>query len=116
MNIESYRTTGGTCCRQIIYAINEKDELTTCKFINGCSGNTQGIARLVLGRHIDEIIAQLKGIPCKGATSCPDQLAKALEDFKKRRQDAIDAAEAAKLAAKLAAEEAAESERLAKEG
>jgi len=99
MNLESYRTTGGTCCKQIIYSINNKDELTTCKFINGCSGNTQGIARLVLGRKIDDIINQLKGIPCKGATSCPDQLSRALEDFKKRRQDAIDAAEAAKLAA-----------------
>jgi len=107
MNIESYRTTGGTCCRQIIYAINEKDELITCKFINGCGGNTQGIARLVLGRKIDDIIAQLKGIPCKGATSCPDQLAKALEEFKKRRQDAIDAEKAAKEAAEEVAKEKA---------
>ncbi|MCL2556103.1 MAG: TIGR03905 family TSCPD domain-containing protein [Firmicutes bacterium] len=96
MNIESYRTTGGTCCKQIIYAINDKDELTTCKFINGCGGNTQGIARLVTGRKIDDIIVQLKGIPCKGNTSCPDQLAKALEDFKKRRFEAEEAEKAAK--------------------
>jgi len=103
MTLETYRTTGGTCCKQIIYQINDKDELTLCKFINGCSGNTQGIARLVCGSKIDDIIAKLKGIPCKGNTSCPDQLAKALEEFKRKREEAIEAARLAEEAAKEAA-------------
>ena len=84
--IESFRTSGGTCCRQIIYSVDDKGILTTCKFIHGCSGNQQGLARLCVGRKIDEIIESLRGIPCKGNTSCPDQLSRALEDYKKKRE------------------------------
>ena len=79
--MESYRTNG-TCCKQIIFEV-EDNKLTSCKFINGCSGNTQGIARLVVGQDIDHVIDKLKGIVCRQNTSCPDQLAKALEEYKK---------------------------------
>lgn len=79
--MESYRTNG-TCCKQIIFEVKD-NVLTSCKFINGCSGNTQGIARLVVGQDIDYVIDKLKGIVCRQSTSCPDQLAKALEEYKK---------------------------------
>jgi len=90
--IESYRTSGGTCCKQIIYSVSEKEILTDCRFVHGCSGNQQGIARLCIGRKIDDIIQMLKGIPCKGNTSCPDQLSKALEDYKRKKEEAAEKA------------------------
>ncbi|MCL2821669.1 MAG: TIGR03905 family TSCPD domain-containing protein [Firmicutes bacterium] len=93
LEIESYRTRGGTCCRQIIYSVSDDEVLTMCKFVHGCSGNLQGITRLCVGRNIDEIIKALSGISCKGNTSCPDQLTKALEDYKKRKSEAIESAE-----------------------
>lgn len=83
--MESYRTSG-TCSRQIIFEV-ENNVLTSLKFVNGCSGNTQGIARLAVGRNIDEIIEKLQGIKCKGNTSCPDQLTKALIEYKKNHQE-----------------------------
>lgn len=79
--IETYRAVG-TCCKQIMFSVNENNILTSCIFIHGCSGNQQAVSRLVVGLHIDEVIAKLKGIPCKGTTSCPDQLAKALIAYK----------------------------------
>jgi len=82
--MESFRTNGGTCAKQIIYDVKD-NKLTSCKFINGCSGNAQGIARLSLGQDIDYVIDKLSGIKCKGGTSCPDQLAKALNDYKDRQ-------------------------------
>ena len=50
------------------------------KFIGGCSGNLQGISKLVEGRTAEEIVPLLKGIRCRTNTSCPDQLSKALEE------------------------------------
>lgn len=74
--------TRGTCSRQILFDVTEDDILTNVKFIGGCSGNLQAIARLVDGKHIDEVIATLKGIKCRSNTSCGDQLAQALEHYK----------------------------------
>ena len=77
----TYMTTG-TCAR----AINDEVEngvVTKCEFVGGCTGNTQGVARLVIGRKVEEVIALLKGISCRNGTSCPDQLARALEQTTK---------------------------------
>lgn len=82
--MESYRTVG-TCSRQIIYEV-EDGVLKSLKFINGCSGNTQGVSRLAVGMKIDDIIARLQGIQCRNGTSCPDQLAKALIEYKKTHE------------------------------
>ena len=51
-----------------------------CSFMGGCAGNTQGVAALVTGMKVEDAIKKMKGIKCgfKG-TSCPDQLALALE-------------------------------------
>ena len=73
----TYRTTG-TCSRAINYEV-ENGIVTKCQFIGGCQGNTQGVARLVIGRKVEEVIALLKSIQCQNGTSCPDQLARALE-------------------------------------
>lgn len=75
--------TRGTCARQILLDINDDDMINSVEFVGGCNGNLQGIAALVKGKKIDDVISVLKGIDCnfKG-TSCPDQLAKALEEIK----------------------------------
>jgi uncharacterized protein (TIGR03905 family) len=74
--------TRGTCSRQILFDVTEDNKLTNVKFIGGCSGNLQAVARLVEGKDIDEVISLLKGIKCRSNTSCGDQLAKALENYK----------------------------------
>ena len=72
----------GTCSRQIIFNVDADNKLRGVRFIGGCSGNLQGIARLVEGKDIDEIEALLAGVRCKGNTSCPDQLSKAITEYK----------------------------------
>ena len=80
-NTISY-TTKGTCSRAI-EVVTDGDKIESVKFIGGCSGNTQGVAALAQGMTIDEAISRLKGIRCGfKPTSCPDQLALALEKLK----------------------------------
>ena len=72
--------TQGTCSSYIQLEL-DGDVLKKVVFINGCNGNSQGIARLVAGMTVDEIKERLAGIRCEGKpTSCPDQLAKAVEE------------------------------------
>ena len=74
--------TSGTCSRMVIVDV-EDNVITDCKFVGGCAGNTQGVAALVKGLTTDEAIAKIKGIKCGfKTTSCPDQLALALESAK----------------------------------
>lgn len=74
-----------TCSRAIDFEV-ENGILKSCQFIGGCDGNTQGVARLVVGRPVDEIIKTLEGIDCNGrGTSCPDQLAQALKKYKEQQ-------------------------------
>ena len=61
----------------------EGDTIKKVTIEGGCAGNTVGVSRLVEGMKIDEAIKRLKGIPCGfKETSCPDQLARALEEIK----------------------------------
>ena len=78
--------TKGTCSRQIVLDISD-NIIKDVKFIGGCSGNLQGISKLVIGEHIDNVIQKLKGINCRNNTSCPDQLAKALEEYKENKSN-----------------------------
>lgn len=72
--------TKGTCARAVIVDV-EDGVITDCQFVGGCSGNTQGVAALVKGMKVDEAVAKIKGIKCgMKSTSCPDQLALALEE------------------------------------
>lgn len=69
----------GVCAEKILYNI-ESGKVKDVEFVKGCNGNTKGIARLIEGMEVDEVISRLKGIDCNGkGTSCPDQLACALE-------------------------------------
>ena len=78
MKTLSYRTRG-VCAGRIDVAI-DGDVISNVKFHGGCGGNTQGVATLVLGMKADEAISRLRGIRCgMKPTSCPDQLANALE-------------------------------------
>lgn len=71
--------TSGTCSQAINFDI-EDGIVKNVKFIGGCHGNTQGVGALVEGMKVEDVIAKLKGIKCgMRATSCPDQLARALE-------------------------------------
>ena len=78
--MEIYNTTG-TCSKQIHFDVDKNGIIMSVKFVGGCNGNLQDISRLSTGKHIDEIIATLKGIKCRSNTSCGDQLAKALESI-----------------------------------
>ena len=73
--------TSGTCSRAIEFEVKD-NKVYNVKFVGGCMGNTQGIAKLVEGMDIDEVIYRLKGTLCRTGTSCPDQLAKALMSYK----------------------------------
>ncbi len=79
--------TKGTCSRQIMFDVTKDNKVTNVKFIGGCLGNLQGVSRLVEGRDIDEVISLLKGIQCRGNTSCPDQLSKALTEYKEKNKN-----------------------------
>lgn len=72
----------GTCSRQILFDVDENNKIHNLRFIGGCSGNLQGIARLVEGRDLDEVESLLAGVRCRGNTSCPDQLSKAIYAYK----------------------------------
>ncbi|MCQ2435452.1 MAG: TIGR03905 family TSCPD domain-containing protein [Clostridia bacterium] len=74
--------TRGTCSRQINITLDD-DTIISVSFVGGCSGNTKGIASLVAGMKVDDVIEKLEGIDCGGkGTSCPDQLAHALMQIK----------------------------------
>lgn len=76
-----YRTQG-VCSREISFDIQD-NKLYNVHFVGGCSGNTQGISSLIEGMDMDEAIRRLDGIHCgPRPTSCPDQLARALKQYK----------------------------------
>ena len=78
--------TKGTCSKQINIDINENHIIENVKFTGGCSGNTQGVAALIAGMSVDEAISRLSGIRCGfKPTSCPDQLAEALKEYKAQK-------------------------------
>ena len=79
--------TSRTCSREIDFEVDNNNIVTSCELIGGCMGNTQGVARLVVGRSVDDVIKTLEGINCGNrGTSCPDQLAQALKAYKASHQ------------------------------
>lgn len=76
-------TPEGVCSMQMIFQI-EDNIIKNLKIVGGCPGNTIGVSKLVVGKTVNEVIEMLKGIQCgMRGTSCPDQIAKALEEYKK---------------------------------
>lgn len=70
----------GVCSREISFELDENNIVKNVSFKGGCFGNTQGICKLVENMKAEDVIAKLKNIKCRNNTSCPDQLAKALEE------------------------------------
>ena len=80
----SYKTKG-TCSTQIDFELNG-DIVSNVRFTGGCNGNLQGISSLTDGLTVEQIENKLKGIRCGfKPTSCPDQLAKALKQYKEQK-------------------------------
>ncbi len=76
--------TSGVCSKLIEFDVVD-DKVTNVKFVGGCSGNTQGVAALIEGMDINEAIKRMEGIKCGfKSTSCPDQLSKALKQYKEQ--------------------------------
>lgn len=72
----------GVCSREMHFEI-EDNKVVSLQVVGGCNGNLKGISRLVEGMDVDEVITRLKGTTCGfKPTSCPDQIAEALECFK----------------------------------
>ena len=83
-----YRTKG--VCSSSVHFDVENDIVKNVSFVGGCAGNTVGVARLAEGMPIDEVITRLEGIPCGfKSTSCPDQLAQALKQYKQTERKGI---------------------------
>jgi uncharacterized protein (TIGR03905 family) len=85
MNTITYKTSG-VCYKEITICI-EDSIVTKVSFLEGCDANLLGISRLIEGMPVTEVIKKLKGIDCgEKGTSCPDQLAKALEEILKKSE------------------------------
>ena len=75
----------GTCSTEIRFEV-DKNIVRNVQFTDGCEGSLRAIAKLVEGMTVEQVIALLQGMPCEErGTSCPDQLAKALEEWKATR-------------------------------
>lgn len=78
-------TTAGVCSKNITFEV-ENDVIKKVTYEGGCNGNLQGVSKLVEGMNIKDVVEKLKGIDCRGrGTSCPDQLAQALEEIMKNK-------------------------------
>ncbi len=79
--MEKFKTSG-VCAREIDFEV-EDNIIKKVKFVGGCAGNTQGVSRLIEGMDVDDAINRLSGVRCGAReTSCPDQLAQALKEYK----------------------------------
>lgn len=77
--------TKGTCCQMMQVKISD-NKIVDADFYGGCNGNLKGIKSLITGMNIDEVIERLQGITCgPKPTSCPDQLAKCLIEYKQQK-------------------------------
>ena len=73
----------GVCSQMIHVDVDDSGHVHNVQFLGGCSGNTQGISRLIEGMEINDAISRLEGIRCGyKTTSCPDQLAQALKQLR----------------------------------
>ena len=78
--------TQGTCSKRIMVVLDD-DIIKDIEFEGGCSGNLQGISKLVKGMNVNEVISKLKGIRCGyKPASCPDQLANCLIEYDQNKQ------------------------------
>lgn len=76
--------TKNVCASQISFDVKD-NKVFNIVFYGGCPGNLKGISKLCDGQNIDDIIEKLENTQCRGGTSCPDQLAKALKEYKEKQ-------------------------------
>ena len=85
VSIQTFEYRPKNVCARPFLIRYDGNRIVEVKITGGCTGNTQGVARLCEGRDIDEVISLLEGIRCpaslSGMTSCPDQLAQALKQI-----------------------------------
>ena len=82
-----YKPTG-VCSSEMIFEIDENDVIQDLQVIGGCNGNLKGIGALVKGMKVEEVSQKLAGILCgMKQTSCPDQIAKALEEYRSLKKE-----------------------------
>lgn len=75
----------GVCSSEMIFEIDENNVVQDLKVIGGCNGNLKGISALIKGMKVDDVIKKLSGIKCGfRETSCPDQIAEALIEYKNK--------------------------------
>ena len=76
--------TQGVCPKEMVFEIDENDRVQSLKILGGgCNGNLKGINALIRGMTCEEVVEKLLGIRCNNRdTSCPDQIAKALKEYK----------------------------------
>lgn len=73
----------GVCSTEMIFNIDEENIVQDLKVIGGCNGNLKGISKLITGMRVDDVIEKLTGILCGYKnTSCPDQISRALKEYK----------------------------------
>ncbi|HEY5560778.1 MAG TPA: TIGR03905 family TSCPD domain-containing protein [Clostridiaceae bacterium] len=72
--------TSGVCSKEINYDIID-NKIFNVSFKNGCKGNLLALSSLLQGMEVEVALNKLKGIKCQGNTSCPDQFARALEEY-----------------------------------
>lgn len=73
----------GVCAREMRFEM-DGDIIQNVTIVGGCAGNLLGISRILRGKHIDEVLDSFEGVRCGGKqTSCPDQIAKALKEYRK---------------------------------
>jgi len=78
--MQTFRTSG-VCAKEILFSI-DNGTINEVKFIGGCNGNLKGMSVLLEGMKVTDIIKKLEGTTCgPRASSCPDQLAKALKEY-----------------------------------
>lgn len=72
----------GVCSRTVSFELDGEGRVHDVSFVGGCNGNLKGIASLVKGMKLEDVIERLNGIPCGNKpTSCPDQIASGLKKF-----------------------------------
>lgn len=77
--------TSGTCSQFVEMEADENNVVTRAVVIGGCHGNLQGICKLIVGMRLEDVKERLSGIRCGSKpTSCPDQIAKAIEELEKQ--------------------------------
>lgn len=88
IDVIQYRTSG-TCC-QLMQVKIQDNKIIDADFYGGCNGNLKGIKSLIKGMTVDDVINKLQGITCGSkSTSCPDQLARCLVEYKQKKLSPI---------------------------